>query len=64
MIFQNEVSTNPYKSYKRHEIQNDTVLDNISIEKDKKEKIAINKAKNKNNDKIDKKDHNNSFNSD
>ena len=63
MILQNDTSTNPNKSYKRADMQNDTDLDNIPIEKDKKEKIDINKAKNKNNDKIDKQEHNNSFNS-
>ena len=63
MILQNDTSTNPNKSYKRADMQNDTDLDNIPIEKDKKEKMVINKAKNKNNDKIDKHEHNNSFNS-
>ena len=33
-----EVITNPNKSYKRTEMKNDTDLDNINIEKDKKEK--------------------------
>ena len=40
---------------------NYTDLDNISIEKDKKEKMVINKEKNKNNDKIYKQDHNDSL---
>ena len=64
MIPQNDISTNPNKSFKRTEMQNDTDLDNISIEKDKKERIIINKEKNKNNDKIYKQEHNDSFNSD
>ena len=63
MILQNDTSTNPNKSYKRADMQNDTDLDNIPIEKDKKEKMVINKAKNKSNDKIDKQEHNNGFNS-
>ena len=41
MILQNDTSKNPNKSYKRADMQNDTDLDNIPIEKDKKRKWLL-----------------------
>ncbi len=45
-------------------MKNDIDYDNINIEMDIKEKMIINKTKNKNNDKIYKQGYNNSSNSD
>ena len=59
----NEIKNNFNISHKRAEVINDTDLDNIRIEKDKKEKMNINENLSKSNDKKSKLDNNNNLNS-